>query len=48
MKETIAGIMFGDLPLKKKRIEIRKLKKSGLSKEYIELFLRLLDYISEV
>ena len=48
MKETIAGIMFGGLPLKKKRIEIRKLKKSGLSKEYIELFLRLLDYISEV
>ncbi len=48
MKETIAGIMFGELPASKKRIEIRKLKKSGLSKEYINLFLRLIDYINEV
>ena len=48
LKEEIAGIMFGELPLKKKRIEIRKLKKRGLSKEYIDLFLRLIDYISEV
>ena len=48
LKEEIADIMFGELPLKKKRIEIRKLKKRGLSKEYIDLFLRLIDYISEV
>lgn len=48
LKEDIAKIMFGSLPLNKKRIEIRKLKKSGLSKEYINLFLRLLEYISEV
>lgn len=47
-KEKIADIMFGDLPLNKKRIEIRKLKKGGLSKEYISLFLRLLDYLAEV
>ena len=48
LKEDIAKIMFGELPLNKKRIEIRKLKKVGLSKEYINLFLRLLEYISEV
>ena len=48
LKETIAVIMFGELPLKKKRIEIRKLKKTGLTKEYINLFLSLLTYISEV
>lgn len=47
MKEEIAGIMFGDNPIKKKRIAIRKLKKRGLSKEYVNLFLRLLEYISE-
>lgn len=47
-KEEIAQIMFGDLPLNKKRIEIRKMKKTGLSKEDVNLFLRLLDYISEV
>ncbi|MDD6263606.1 MAG: hypothetical protein PUA97_00595, partial [bacterium] len=48
LKEDIADIMFGELPLKKKRIAIRKLKNTGLSKEYISLFLRLLEYISEV
>ena len=48
LKEDIANIMFGSLPLNKKRIAIRKLKKSGLSKEYVTLFLKLLEYISEV
>ena len=48
MKEEIAKIMFGEETIKKKRIEINKLKKSGLSKEYVKLFLRLLDYLSEV
>ena len=47
-KEEIAQIMFGDLPLNKKRIEIRKMKKTGLSKEDVNLFLKLSDYISEV
>lgn len=48
LKEDIATIMFGELPINKKRIEIRKLKKRGLSKDYIALFLKLLEYISEV
>ena len=48
LKEEIASIMFGNLPINKKRIEIRKLKKRGLSKDYIALFLKLLEYISEV
>lgn len=48
LKEEIASIMFGNLPINKKRIEIRKLKKRGLSKDYITLFLKLLEYISEV
>ena len=48
MKEEIAEIMFGDETISKKRIAIRKLKKKGLSKEYIGLFLKLLEYLSEV
>ena len=48
LKEDIAAIMFGSEPISKKRIAIRKLKKKGLSKEYIGLFLRLLEYLSEV
>jgi len=47
LKEKIADIVLGDLPIDKKRIALRKLKKDGLSKEYIELFLKLLDYIGE-
>ena len=47
LKEDIARIMFGDLTMDKKRIEIRKLRKNGLSKEYMNLFLKLLDYIGE-
>lgn len=48
MKEEIAEIMFGEETISKKRIAIRKLKKKGLSKEYIGLFLKLLEYLSEV
>ena len=47
LKEEIASIIFGDLPINKKRIAIRKLRKEGLSKEYMQLFLKLLDYINE-
>ena len=47
LKEDIAKIMFGKDTVSQKRIQIRKLKKQGLSKEYIQLFLRLLEYISE-
>ena len=48
LKETISSIMFSDLPIKKKRIEIRKLKKRGLTKEYMQLFLKLLEYLGEI
>ena len=47
LKEEIADIMFGELELPKKRIAIRKLRKKGLSKDYMNLFLKLLDYIGE-
>ena len=47
LKEDIANIMFSDLTVAKKRISIRKLRKKGLSREYMNLFLKLLEYISE-
>ena len=48
LKEEIASIIFDtELPISKKRISLRKLKKKGLSKEYLGLFLKLLDYIGE-
>ena len=45
LKDEIATIIFGELSIDKKRIEIRKLRKKGLSKEYMDLFLKLIDYI---
>jgi len=44
-KEKIDEIMFSDLPIKKKRIEIRKLKKEKVDDLFIRLFLRLLEYV---
>lgn len=48
LKEEISTIMFSNLPIKKKRIEIRKLKEQGLTKEYMQLFLKLLEYLGEI
>lgn len=48
LKEDIAAIIFSDLSIQKKRIAIRKLRKKGLDKQYTNLFIKLLEYISEV
>ncbi len=48
MKERIDAILFGELPIKKKRIAIRKLKKTGLDKKFIKIFLKLLEYLNTV
>ena len=47
LKEQISNIIFSELEIKKKRIEIRKLKKQKLSDKHIKMFLKLLDYIAE-
>lgn len=46
LKEKIADIMFSDKDIKKKRIEIKKLRE--LDKRFIRMFLKLLEYISEI
>ena len=48
MKEKIDEILFGEEPIKKKRIAIRKLDKLGLDKKFIRMFLKLLEYIGEI
>ena len=47
LKEEIASIVFSNLSIAKRRIGIRRLRKKGLSREYMNLFLKLLEYISE-
>ena len=48
LKEDIAKVLFSNDSIDKKRIAIRKMNKSGLSKEHIDLFLKLFDYMGEV
>ena len=48
MKEQVDAVLFSDLPVKKKRIEIRKLGSKGLDKKFVKLFLNLLEYVSKV
>ena len=48
LKEEIAKVIFSDLPINKKRIAIRKLKKKHLDKSFITLFLKLLEYIEYI
>ncbi|HHT38481.1 MAG TPA: DUF5110 domain-containing protein [Mollicutes bacterium] len=48
LKDTIADILFSNLPIKKKRIEIKKLKKYKLENKFIRMFIRLLEYIEQI
>jgi len=48
MKEEIDKVLFSELPIKKKRIEIRKLSNKGLERKFVKLFLKLLEYLEEV
>ena len=47
LKSEVSKIMFSDLEIKDKRIKIRKLKKVGLNPRYINMFLKLLEYIED-
>ncbi len=46
LKEQIAGIIFSDLEIHRKRIALKKIKK--LDKRLVKMFLKLLEYIAEI
>ena len=48
LKDVIANILFSTLPIKKKRIEIKKLRRRKLEDRFIRMFLRLLEYIEQI
>ena len=48
IKEEIANIIFSDRDIKRKRILIKKLKKQGLHRLFINMFLKLLEYGAEI
>lgn len=48
IKNVIGETLLSDVDIKQKRIEVRKLKKLGVNQKYINLFLKLLEYLAEV
>ena len=49
IKELLDSILFNDsTTIKQKRLQIRRISSKKLERKYIELFLKLLDYISQV
>lgn len=48
LKNKIDEILFSNLSIKRKRIEIRKLKNNGLEPRFIKLFLKLLEYVATI
>jgi len=48
LKERLAAIIFSELPIDKKRIQVRKLKNAGLDQLFIKMFIKLLEYIEEI
>lgn len=44
-KEQIDKIMFSDLPIRKKRIAVRRLQNKKLERKFIQLCLKLLEYV---
>lgn len=48
LKEAIAEVIYSKEDIRKKRIQIKHLKKKGLDSIFIRMFLKLLDYISEL
>ncbi len=48
LKEKIANIIFSKYSIKKKRIEIRKLRKDKLDYKFINMFLNLLEFMADI
>ncbi len=48
IKNVIGETLLSNTDIKQKRIEVRKLKKLGVNQKYINLFLKLLEYLAEV
>ena len=48
IKEKLAKIAFSDMPINQKRIAIRRLGRQGLQFKFVQMFLKLYDYLQEV
>ena len=48
LKEEISKIIFSELSIERKRIEIKKLQRKGLDSLFSKMFTKLLEYVSQI
>ena len=48
LKEQIGKIMFSNLSIERKRLEIRKMQRRGLDKMFVNMFMKLLEYVAQI
>lgn len=48
LKDELANILFSEDEIRRKRINIRKLKRKGLDPMFVKMFIKLLEYIAEI
>ena len=48
LKVEIGKIVFSNNSLERKRMEIRKLSKMGLDRQFINMFMKLLEYVAQI
>lgn len=48
LKVELGNIMFSNYSMDKKRVEIKKLQKKGLDKTFVNMFMKLLEYVAQI
>ena len=48
LKEQISRIIFSNLSIERKRMEIKKMQKRGLDKVFVNMFMKLLEYVAQI
>ena len=48
LKNEIGNIIFSDMTVEKKRISLRKLQRNGLSRQHVNMFMKLLEYVAQI
>lgn len=48
IKIELGNIMFSNYSIDKKRVEIKKLQKKGLDRQFVNMFMKLLEYVAQI
>ncbi len=48
LKVELGNIIFSNYSMDKKRVEIKKLQKKGLDKTFVNMFMKLLEYVAQI